>query len=104
MDELESDVENKLKRAWEARGALVVKINPLGFRGLPDRLVIAPNGMILWCEVKRAGEEPRKLQIVVMKILIKFKQWVCWVDNVSDGVMYYEKMLKGTRWRMKWKK
>jgi len=101
---LESSIESSLRKAWMKRGALVIKINPLGFAGLPDRLVIAPNGMVLWCEVKRVGKEPRPLQVRVMKLLIKWKQWVCWTDNVEDAMMYYDRMLENRRWRVKWTK
>jgi hypothetical protein len=50
---LEKSVEDYLKREVERRGGLCLKLKPEGARGIPDRLVLLPNGVVLFVEVKR---------------------------------------------------
>lgn len=44
------------------RGALVRKMNGLGYMSWPDVLTIPPNGNEFFIEFKRQGEEPTELQ------------------------------------------
>jgi len=54
-------------------GLLVVKLNLIGRRGLPDRMVIGPNKFIVFFEFKRAKTgKLSKVQERIRGILIKF--------------------------------
>lgn len=48
----ERDVERYLANLVKGYGGLSLKLLPLHFAGLPDRLVIFPGGIVLFVEVK----------------------------------------------------
>lgn len=49
----EASVETYLRDQVKAAGGLCVKLNPAGYVGIPDRLVVLPGGWIAFCEVKK---------------------------------------------------
>ena len=59
----EKHIEQKLVKAVKAAGGIAPKfINP-GLAGMPDRLVLLPDGKIAFVEVKGYRLKPRPLQI-----------------------------------------
>ena len=58
----EKTIERKLMQAVKAQGGLAPKFVSPGFDGMPDRIVLMPDGKIGFVEVKRHGEKPRPLQ------------------------------------------
>lgn len=50
---LEKNVEARLKLQIERHGGLCIKLNPAGYKGIPDRLVILPHGRVIFVELKR---------------------------------------------------
>ena len=58
----ESVTERKLVKAVKAAGGIAPKFVSPGFDGMPDRLVLLPDGRCGFVEVKRHGEKPRPLQ------------------------------------------
>ena len=65
----EKEVERKLVRAVRDAGGLALKFVSPGFNGVPDRLLLFPNGRAAFCEVKAPGEKPRPLQVHRMEQL-----------------------------------
>ena len=55
-------MERKLAEAVKAMGGIAPKFISPGFAGMPDRLVILPDGKCGFVEVKQRGEKPRPLQ------------------------------------------
>lgn len=53
--------------------------------GVPDRIVVLPGGKIGFAEIKRPGEEPRKLQEKQIMFLQKLGFIVKVIDSV-EGV------------------
>lgn len=51
--ELERDVEQYLSTSVRAAGGMCVKFNPDSVRGMPDRIVMLPGGVIVWVELKK---------------------------------------------------
>jgi len=51
--ELERDVEQALTRYAHEVGGMCVKFNPDSKRGMPDRIVLLPGGVVVWVELKR---------------------------------------------------
>ncbi len=49
----EAPVEKHLTTVVKALGGRAVKLNPLGWVGIPDRLVILPHGVVIFVELKR---------------------------------------------------
>lgn len=58
----EKTIENKLKIAVKERGGLCMKFVSPGFDGVPDRIILMPNGMIAFAELKAPGKKLRPLQ------------------------------------------
>ena len=49
----ERDVESYLVRCVKAVGGRCVKFNPESMRGMPDRVVMFPQGRLWWVELKK---------------------------------------------------
>lgn len=58
----ERDVEHALTRAVETAGGLCWKFVSPSLAGVPDRIVILPDGKIGFIEVKAPGRPPRPIQ------------------------------------------
>lgn len=76
----ESAVEAYLTQACESRGWLCYKTSSPGTNGFPDRTIITKTGMVVFCEVKRPNETPRKLQLIILRKLKKNNANVCVTD------------------------
>ena len=88
----EKSIEQKLARATKGRGGICPKLVSPGFDGMPDRLVLLPQGEMGFVEVKAPGERPRPLQAVRHRLLrrLGFKVYVldCGEDipRILDGI------------------
>lgn len=49
----EASIEEYLKKRVEALDGRAVKLNPLNYLGIPDRLVLLPGGVVGFIELKR---------------------------------------------------
>lgn len=80
---LEKDVEQSLVKAVKRTGGLCIKFTSPGMDGVPDRLVLLPEGRMAFVELKAPGKKPRALQIRRMKQLstLGYKCFV--VDNID---------------------
>lgn len=59
----ERDIERRLVRAIQNLGGLCPKWVSPGWDGVPDRIVLLPEGHIAFVELKAPGEKPRPLQV-----------------------------------------
>lgn len=59
----EKIIERKLVAMARRRGGICPKWVSPGFDGIPDRIVLLPEGKIGFVEVKAPGEKPRPLQL-----------------------------------------
>ena len=63
MQDLERDIERKLRRIVKAHGGQCLKWVSPGESGVPDRIVLLPGGRIIFIETKRPrGGVVSKLQ------------------------------------------
>lgn len=69
INESEKLLEKKLGRAVRQLGGKSIKIDARYFTGVPDRLIVLPEGRVVFVEVKSTGVKPRKIQLYVHKIL-----------------------------------
>ena len=78
----EKQIEQKLVREVKNRDGLCIKL--MGMVGIPDRMVLMPNGKIGFVEVKAPGKKPRVIQVKRMKQLrdLGFQCFV--LDDVSE--------------------
>lgn len=76
----ESTVEAALVRECRLRGLVCLKLTP-GSPGVPDRLVLASGGRLLFVEVKAPGRSPRAAQRRWHARLAGMGHEVCVVDH-----------------------
>lgn len=86
----EKEVEKKLRAAVKKKGGMAPKWVSPGMAGVPDRLVLLPQGKIAFVETKAPGEKARPLQVAVMGKLKKLGFRVYVIDG-EEGI---EKMLE----------
>ncbi|MGE7092550.1 VRR-NUC domain-containing protein [Lysinibacillus sp. NPDC048646] len=70
----ESQIENYLKREIEKLGGLCLKFVSPGNKGVPDRIIILPNGQVIFAELKN---ETGKLSALQVKMQETLKQLNC---------------------------
>lgn len=87
----EKNIEQKLVKAVKSAGGIAPKLTCPGFDGMPDRLVLMPEGRIGFVEVKAPGKEPRPLQVRRHEMLrnLGFKVYVL-DDQVQIGGIVHE--------------
>ena len=49
----EESVESYLRMRIKDAGGLCIKLNPAGYIGIPDRLIVLPRGWVVFVEVKK---------------------------------------------------
>jgi len=67
-----------------------LKLNLIGNRGWPDRLFIFANGVTVWVEFKRQGEEPEPLQWSRVRTLLRKGHHVYYVDSAKSAIAILE--------------
>lgn len=60
---MEKDIERRLVRAVRCEGGWAIKLASSGTAGLPDRLVLFPEGIAGFIELKAPGCKPSPLQM-----------------------------------------
>lgn len=80
----EKEIEKKLTLEVKKRGGLAVKFVSPGSDGMPDRIVLMPEGKIAFVEVKAPGKRPRPLQMARHKLLRALGFLVFVVDDESQ--------------------
>ena len=75
---LEKTIEHKLAVTVKKHGGIAVKFVSPNYDGMPDRLVLLPDGVCAFVEVKAANKKPRPLQKARHRLLQKlgFKVYV----------------------------
>lgn len=77
----EREIEEKLRLESQKRGGLAMKFVSPGLVGVPDRIVILPQGRLGFVELKALGERPKKIQVRRMKQLRKLGFLVYVLDD-----------------------
>ena len=80
----EKQIENKLVLAVKKLGGIAPKFVSPGFAGMPDRLILLPDGHIAFAELKAPGKKPRPLQLSRHRLLegLGFKVYV--IDSTDQ--------------------
>lgn len=89
---LEKDIERKLVREVKAYGGKAYKFVSPGNVGVPDRIVIWPDGEVHFIELKTQKGNVTKLQNLQIRELMRLKQkvFILWgLEGVLDYVMEY---------------
>lgn len=80
---LEKDIERKLMMRVKSAGGLALKFTSPGFVGVPDRVILMPNGKIAFAELKAKGKKPRPIQVRRIEKLRKLGFKVYVIDNTQ---------------------
>ena len=85
----EKKIEHKLARMVRSRGGICPKFVSPGMDGMPDRIVLLPNGCVAFVEVKAPGKKPRPLQVQRHKALkaLGFKVYVLDGEDQIGGIL-----------------
>ena len=85
----EKTIEQKLAAAVKKHGGLSPKFVSPGFDGMPDRIVLFPDGRFAFVEVKAPGEIPRPLQLARHRLLrrLGFKVYVLDDEEQIGGIL-----------------
>ena len=65
----EKQLETKLRILVKRAGGIAPKFVSPGFDGMPDRLILLPDGIIAFVELKAPGKKPRPLQLARHRLL-----------------------------------
>lgn len=77
----ESALERKSRTYVLALGGEFLKVK--GAKGWPDRIIILPNGVVLFCEFKRHKKKPDPLQRHILNKICKLGANAFYVDNYT---------------------
>ena len=90
---LEKEIEKKICDYAKSKGCYVRKFVSPNNRSVPDRIIIAPGGVVGFLELKRGGQKPTKAQEVEIETLKKIGAEVDWCDNVIDGKLFVDMLV-----------
>jgi len=88
---LEKEIEQKLREQAEALGCLCLKFVSPGRAGVPDRIILAPHGRVIFVELKAPGKKPREIQLYVHQ---KFRE-LGFPVYVVDSPAQIQEVLRG---------
>lgn len=90
----EKELEKRLVEQVRAVGGCAYKFVSPGMSGVPDRLVVLPEGKVGFVEVKRKGEKPRAQQQFQMERLSNLGCKVYVLDD-ERGIGYILTSISG---------
>ena len=80
----EKQIENQLVSQVKKIGGIALKFVSPGFDGMPDRLVLIPDGHIAFVELKAPGKKPRPLQLARHRLLRSLGFRVYVIDSAEQ--------------------
>ena len=92
---LEKQIEQKVCDYAKSKGVLAYKFTSPARAAVPDRLFIAPDGRVWFCEFKREGQKPTAAQEREHTRLREQKVNVFVIDNVTEGKLMIDVMVMG---------
>ena len=91
----EKRIEQKLMMEVRRCGGMALKFISPSYSGMPDRLILLPDGKVAFVEVKAPGKKPRPLQIKRREMLRKLGFRVFVLDAASDILMILKEVMEG---------
>ena len=85
----EKKIERKLSLMVKKRGGICPKWVSPGYDGVPDRIVLLPDGCVGFVEVKAPGQKPRPLQTARHKVLrnLGFRVYMLDSEEQIGGIL-----------------
>ena len=91
----EKQIEQKLVAEVRRRGGMALKFVSPSYSGMPDRLILLPDGKVAFVEVKAPGKKPRSLQVKRHATLRKLGFQVFVLDAASDIPVILKEVIEG---------
>lgn len=79
----EKTIEHKLVMEVKSASGLALKFVSPGFVGVPDRVILMPNGKVAFAELKAKDKKPRPIQARRIEQLRKLGFKVYVIDNTQ---------------------
>ena len=91
---LEKEIEKQLVKQVEDLDGWCLKLTSPSMIGIPDRLLLLPEGRVAFVEVKRPGQKPRSIQVRRIKQLqeLGFKVYV--LDDEKEILKIIEEVME----------
>lgn len=86
MKETEKAIDAEIVKRVKAMGGMAIKLTSAHYTGLPDRLILLPEGRIWFIEVKSKGVKPTKRQLLVHSLIRQLGFDVYVVDSEESLV------------------
>lgn len=80
----EKSIERYLVARAKKLGLPCLKYSNPSVAGYPDRLLVLPDGQVVWVELKSKGRRPTKLQLMRHTELFGLRHSVKVIDNRAD--------------------
>lgn len=87
---LEKTIEGDFRTYALKRGCLCYKFTSPSQRSVPDRIIISPQGRVMFFELKRKGRKPTPQQSDQIKKLKDHNCFVGWADNIVDAKKFLD--------------
>lgn len=81
----ERDIERRFRGLVRKAGGVALKLVCPGFDGMPDRIVLMPEGRVSFAEIKRPGAVPRPLQEARHRMLRDLGFQVFVIDSIEKA-------------------
>lgn len=91
---MEKDIESYIKNQVDAMGGLFLKWVCPGNDGVPDRLVLLPNGRIIFVELKDDHGQVRPLQKYWLNRLFELGQTALVVKGMKQARLFVDLIRK----------
>jgi VRR-NUC domain. len=92
---LESVIEKRLKKEIEKIGGKALKFVSPGMSGVPDRIVLLPQGKIVFVELKAPGKKLKKMQKYRAKKLQTLGFRVECIDSIRGVQDFIKQLIEG---------
>ena len=90
----EKYIEQKLVKTIKAERGIALKLQCIGFDGMPDRIILMPGGRLAFAEIKAPGEKLRPLQ-ERRKRQIESLGFLVFVIDSIDKIEPFMEVMKG---------
>lgn len=91
---LERDIEKAVCQFARDLGCKAYKFTSPAQRAVPDRIIVFPNGYLVFIEFKAPKARPTELQWREHRDLLDRGQLVAVIDNVADGKALIEEVIR----------
>jgi hypothetical protein len=85
-------LERKLKNEIQRQGGLALKFTSPSFSGVPDRIVLVPDGRLWFVELKSTGGKISLRQEIVFRMLEKIGFKVRIIDDALSLINFFQEV------------